>query len=188
MRLSRTVLHLAASWRCWLSACCGNGRSRRFDQMGHGSSSRRFRCCFQFLASPPTRRGDAIPISGPPCSSGSTLQRALSGLGQTLNLFRGHSRQLRSCCVWGSFVQPSFSCAPRREVANLNPSWFTHSPESERAARIHRKRETSQIGLPIAERQRPSTSRGTHETFRLGLRRNHFGLVVFLHRLDKIFA
>ena len=39
------------------------------------------------------------------------------------------------------------------------------SPESERAARIHRKRETRQIGLPIAQRQRPSTPRTTHEIF-----------------------
>ena len=44
------------------------------------------------------------------------------------------------------------------------------SPESERAARIHRKRETRQIGLPIAQRQRPSkqrpsTPRATHEIF-----------------------
>jgi hypothetical protein len=90
--------------------------------------------------------------------------------------------------VWGSFVQPSFSCAPRREIANLNISWFIHSPESERAARIHSKKETSQIGLPIAQRQRPSTPRAAHEIFRLGLRRNHFWLAVFLHRLDKIFA
>jgi hypothetical protein len=41
------------------------------------------------------------------------------------------------------------------------------SPESERAARIHGKRETSQIGLPIAQRQHPSTLRATHEMFRL---------------------
>ena len=39
------------------------------------------------------------------------------------------------------------------------------SPESERAARIHHKRETRQIGLPIAQRQRPSTPRTTHEIF-----------------------
>ena len=44
------------------------------------------------------------------------------------------------------------------------------SPESERAARIHRKRETSQIGLPIAQPQCPSTPRATHEIFRLGAR------------------
>ncbi len=46
------------------------------------------------------------------------------------------------------------------------------SPESERAARIHRKTETSQIGLPIAQRQRPSKQRpspprATHEILRL---------------------
>ncbi|AMS33002.1 hypothetical protein AEM42_12615 [Betaproteobacteria bacterium UKL13-2] len=40
------------------------------------------------------------------------------------------------------------------------------SPEIERAARIHRKRETSQIGLPIAQRQHPSTPRATHGIFR----------------------
>jgi hypothetical protein len=39
--------------------------------------------------------------------------------------------------------------------------------ESERAARINNKRETSQIGLPIAQRRRPPMQRATHETFSL---------------------
>jgi hypothetical protein len=37
------------------------------------------------------------------------------------------------------------------------------SPQSERAARIHRKRETSQIGLPIAQRQRLLKQQVPHE-------------------------
>jgi tripartite-type tricarboxylate transporter receptor subunit TctC len=43
--------------------------------------------------------------------------------------------------------------------------------ESEGAARTHNKRETSQVGLPIAQRQCPSTPRATHEIFRLEWRR-----------------
>jgi hypothetical protein len=55
----------------------------------------------------------------------------------------------------------SYASGGRRKIA-------VQSPESERAARIHSKREMSQIGLPIAQRQRPSKQRATHEIFRLG--------------------
>ena len=57
-----------------------------------------------------------------------------------------------------------------RFVVRFAVRFAVRSPESERAARIHGKRETSQIGLPIAQRQCPSTPRATHEIFRLGAR------------------
>jgi hypothetical protein len=56
-----------------------------------------------------------------------------------------------------------YASAARRNIA-------VQSPASEPAARIHSKRETSQIGLPIlpiAQRQRPSKQPTTHEIFRL---------------------
>jgi hypothetical protein len=57
-----------------------------------------------------------------------------------------------------------------RFVVRFAVRFAVRSPESERAARIHGKRETSQIGLPIAQPQCPSTPRATHEIFRLGAR------------------
>jgi two-component system response regulator AlgR len=42
--------------------------------------------------------------------------------------------------------------------------------ESERVARIHGKRETSQIGYPLIQRQPPSMRRAKHETFRRAIR------------------
>jgi hypothetical protein len=55
-----------------------------------------------------------------------------------------------------------YASAARRNIA-------VQSPASEPVARIHSKRETSQISLPIAHRPRPSKQPATPEIFRLGL-------------------
>jgi hypothetical protein len=59
------------------------------------------------------------------------------------------------------------NCDGKYGAVQFAVQFAVQSPESERAARIHGKRETSQIGLPIAQRQHPSTLRATHEMFRL---------------------
>jgi hypothetical protein len=78
--------------------------------------------------------------------------RARSKVGEYVN------RRAIFCLTEQSIA--GYASAARRNIA-------VQSPASEPAARIHSKRETSQIGLPIAHRQPPSKQPATHEILRL---------------------
>jgi hypothetical protein len=100
---------------------------------------------------------------------------ARSKAGQSVNgraifCLTDHSSASRVCQIRTGGRRVFINCDGKHGAVRFAVRFAVQSPESDRAAHIHRKRETSQIGLPIAQRQRPSPPRASHEVFRLASR------------------
>ena len=83
--------------------------------------------------------------------------------GRAIFCLTDHRIASRVCQIRTGGRRVFINCDGKHGAVRFAVRFAVQSPESDRAAHIHRKRETSQIGLPIAQRQRLLKQQVPHE-------------------------